>query len=112
MAALSKQEPYRSPRCRLYLAVGDKRLDVPIAQARISLVEADRSPVRSPSKVDELLQVLCARGRRRILGEFEDDVEDMADVLGEVADVVVERAVVHGEEAQLLVLEGHELREM
>ena len=46
------------------------------------------------------------------LGEFEQDIKDFPDVAREVIDVLIERPVVDGEEAQLPVLQGHELGEV
>src|SRR5436190_23102852 len=87
-------------------------MDVLDRQTGISLVEADRSAVCPSSKVNELLKVLSAGRRRRILRELEDEIEDLADVLGEIGDVFVERAVVDGEKTDLIVFERNELGEV
>jgi hypothetical protein len=58
------------------------------------------------------LQMLPAGGGRRVLGELEYEVEDVADVLRKVRDMGVEVTVIDCEEADLIVLERHELREV
>src|SRR5216683_8062403 len=101
-----------STRDGLRFAVGDQRVDVLDRQPRIRLIESDRSAARSRCEVNELLQVLSAWRRRRALGKPEDKIEDLSDVLGKVGDVFVERAVIDRKEADLIVLERYELREM
>jgi hypothetical protein len=88
----------------LRLAVGDQRFYVLIGKAGIALTETDRNSARCGGEVDELLHVFAARRRRRVLSEFENEIEDRPDVLGEIHDVFVERAVIDGEETQLAVL--------
>ena len=68
--------------------------------------------VRPRREVDELLEVLSAWRRWRILGELEYEIEDLSDVLGEIGNVVIEIAVVDGEETDLVVFERHELGEV
>src|SRR5437773_6754809 len=87
-------------------------MDVLNRQARVGLIKPDRSAARRRRKVDELLEVLSAWRGRRVLGELEDEVEDLSDVLREIGDVLVEGAVIHGEETNLVVLERHKLREV
>src|SRR5271165_3202409 len=87
-------------------------MDVLDAQARISLVKADRSTVCSLRKVDEFLQVLSARRGRGSLGELKQEVEDFPNVLGEVSDIGVEIAVIDGEEPDLTIFERQKLREV
>ena len=84
-------------------------MDVLDRQAWIGGIEADRRAVGRRREVDELLEVFPARRGRRILGEFEDQVEDLPDVLGEVRDVFVERAVIDGEESDLVIFKWNEL---
>src|SRR5207249_3917960 len=98
-----------STRDGLRLAVGDQRVDVLDRKSPVGLIESDRSAACSRREVNELLQVFSARRRRRVLGEPEDEIEDLSDVLGEVGDVFVKRAVIDREEADLIVLERHEL---
>ena len=81
-------------------------------QAWISLVEPDRLSVRSRRKINELLQVLPAWRRRRILGELEQQVENLADILREIRNVIVESTVVHGKETDLVIFKWHELRKV
>src|SRR4029077_16314602 len=87
-------------------------MDVLNRQAWICLVEPNGSAARRRSKVNELLEVLSAWRGRRVLGEFEYKIEDMADILGEIGNVRVDAASVDGKEPDLVVLKGHELREM
>ncbi len=56
--------------------------------------------------------MLSTRRRRRALGEFEYQIEDLADVLGEIGNVVVETAVIDSKETDLIVLKRHELGEV
>ncbi len=81
-------------------------------QAWICLVEPNRLAVRRRSEINEFLEMLSAWGRRRVLGELEDKIEDLADILGEIRDVGVEAAIVDGKEADLVVLKRHELCKM
>src|SRR5207244_3113832 len=76
------------------------------------LIEPDRIAVCACCKVNELLKVLSARRWRRVLGELENEIEDLSNVLGEVGNIFVERTVVDGKESDLVVLEWNELREM
>ena len=39
-------------------------------------------------------------------------IEDLSNVLGEVGDVGIKGAVIHSKETNLVVLKGHELREV
>jgi len=96
----------------LRLAIGNECLDVLIAQAGIALIEADRISASRCCEVNELLDVFAAWRRRWVLGEFENDIKYVPDVPSEIHDVFVEGAVVDSEEPQLLVPQGHELREM
>ena len=81
-------------------------------KSRIGLIEPDRRAVRPAAKSMNSWRCFPARRRRRVLGEFEYEIEDVPDILGEVGDVLVERSVVDGEEPDLVVLQRHELREM
>ena len=87
-------------------------MDVLNGKARICLVEPDGSPARRGGKVNELLEVLSARRGRRVLGEFEYQIEDVSDVLGEIGNVGVKAAIVDGKETDLVVLERYKLREV
>src|SRR5882757_10036067 len=87
-------------------------MDVLNRQAGIGLVETDRRAVCPCRKVHELLKVLSAGRRRRVLREFEDEIEHLSDVLGEIGDVFLERTVIDSEETNLVVLERNELREV
>src|SRR5205823_12961870 len=78
-------------------------------QAWIGRVEPDRSAVCPRRKVNELLKMLSAGRGRRILGEFEQEIEYLTDVLGEVRNIGVECAVIHSKETDLVILERHEL---
>ena len=64
------------------------------------------------AEVNELLEVLSAGRGRRVLCEFEYQIEDVSDVLGEIGNVGVKAAIVDGKETNLVVLERHELREV
>src|SRR5271163_4330057 len=101
-----------SARSRLRAAVGDQRADILDAQAGIGLIERNRGAARARGEVDEFLKMSPARRRRRILGEFEYEVEHAADIFREIGDVFVEGAIVDREEADLIVLQRHELRKM
>src|SRR5271169_2757712 len=81
-------------------------------EAGIGLIESDRGPAGACGEVGEFLKMLAARRGRRILREFEDEVEHFADILCKVGDVFVERAVINREEPDLIVFERHELGEM
>src|SRR5450432_1892171 len=87
-------------------------MDVLHRQFWIGRVEPNRSAIRAGGKVDELLQVLSTWCWRRVHGELEDQIENLADVLGEVGNVGIERTVIHSEETNLVVLKRHELRKM
>src|SRR5258708_2022231 len=87
-------------------------MDVLNRQARICLIEPDGSAVCPRREVNEFLKVLSTRRRRRALGEFEYQIEDLADVLGEIGNVVVETAVIASKETDWIVLKRHELVEV
>ena len=87
-------------------------MDVLNRQTWIGLVEPDGSAARRRRKVNKLLEVHSAWRGRRVLGEFEDQIEDRSDVFGEIGNVRVERAVIDGKEANLVVLKRHELGEV
>src|SRR5260370_18751843 len=92
--------------------MGKQRMGVLNRWAWIGRVEPDGSAVGSCRKVNKLLKMLSARRGRRVLGEFEYEIEHLADVLGEIGNVGVEGAVIDGEETDLVVLERHELGEV
>src|SRR5260221_11846707 len=87
-------------------------MDVLNRKTWIGLVEPDRSATCFRRKIYELLQVLSAWRGRRVLGELEYEIEDLANVLGEIGNVLVEGAVVDRKEPDLVILEWNELREM
>src|SRR6266849_8219911 len=84
-------------------------MDVLNRQAWIGLVEPDRRAARRRRKVNELLKVFSAWRGRRVLGEFEYEIEDFPNVLGEVSNIFVKRSVIDSKEANLVVLERNEL---
>ena len=49
---------------------------------------------------------------RRVLREFEYEIEHLSDVFGKIGDVFVERTVIDGKELDLVVLERNELGEV
>src|SRR5258708_18946364 len=71
---------------RWRFAVGNQGMDVLNRQTGIGLIEPDRGAVCPCRKVDELLKILSAWRRRRVLREFEDEIEDLSDILGEIGD--------------------------
>src|SRR5271169_6214495 len=97
---------------RWRFAVGDQGVNILNREPRIRLVETDRGAVCASRKVNELLQVLAARRRRRVFGELEDEIKHLSDVLGKIGDVFVERAVIDGKKSNLVVLKRNELGEV
>src|SRR5271156_6114088 len=91
-------------RGRLRLTVGDQRVNILNAQARIRFIKPDGSAVRASCKVHELLEMFPYRRRWSALGELEQQVKHLSDVLGEIRDIRVERAVINSEETYLVVL--------
>jgi hypothetical protein len=87
-------------------------MDILNGQAGIGLIEADWSPVRSRSEVNEFLEVLSAGRRWRVLCEFEYKVEDLPDVLREIGNVLFKGSVVDGKETNLVIFKRYELREV
>src|SRR6266478_3056302 len=90
LSCLTSRRLSLSGRDRLWLAVGDQGMNVLNRQSRIGLIEPDRRAVCARCKVDELLEVFSARRGRRVLGEFEYEIEDLSNILGEVGNVFVE----------------------
>src|SRR5208283_784671 len=78
-----------SSRCGFRLAISDQRVNILNTQPGICLIKTDRNEVDPLPKGDELLNELAAGRGRRILREFEDEIEDRADVFGEIGNVLV-----------------------
>ena len=64
------------------------------------------------SPLIERAGVLRHRRRRRIVDVLEEGIEGERGLLCEVLEVLLHIAVVDGEEAQLIVLEAHEMGDM
>src|ERR1700730_11844735 len=87
-------------------------MDVLNRKTWIGLVEPDRSATCFRRKIYELLEGLSAWRGRRVLGEFEYEIEDLSNVLGEVGDLIGERTAVDRKKPDLVIIERNNSCEM